>query len=85
MYIGTSTYISLDVWVFHLKPFVLPIDIQHNQCPCPILQSYNREMQVPWRQTYAAEIPHCFAVSRVDNAMPCHRTGFAIEAAGLEM
>ena len=23
-----------QVCVFHIKPFFLPVDMQHNQCPC---------------------------------------------------
>ena len=35
----------------------------------PILQSYNRETRVMWSQNYDTDIPHCYAVLRVDNAM----------------
>ena len=39
---------------FILKPFFLPVGIQHNQCPCRFFNP--TEIQVTWSQTYAREI-----------------------------
>ena len=61
------------VCVLHIKPVFLPIDIQHNQCPCRFFNP--REIQVMWSQNYATEILR-YAANRVDNAMPCHPTGY---------
>ena len=61
-------YIGLGgkhVCVLHVKPFFLPVDIQHKQCPCrffnPVI--YNREMQVMWSPNYAtAEVLRYYVV-----------------------
>ena len=42
--------------VLHIEPSFLPVDIQHNQCPCRCFNP--REIQALWSQNYAsAEIP----------------------------
>ena len=41
--------------VLHIKPFFLPVDIQHNQCPCRLFNP-RAEIQVMWSQNYATEI-----------------------------
>ena len=61
---------------FTIIRFFLPVDIQHNQCPSRFFNPINREVQTLWSQNYDTEILHCCAVLRVDNAMPCHRTGY---------
>ena len=44
------------VCVLYIKPPFLPVDIQHNQCPC---RFYNPgELQVLCSQNYATEILH---------------------------
>ena len=69
----------IGMCVLHIKPVFLPVDIQHKQCPCRFFNPVNREIpvQVMWPLNYATEILHCYAVNRVDNAMPCHQTGSA--------
>ena len=56
--------------VLHIKPFFLPIGIQHNQCPCRFFNP--GEMQAPWSQNYATQryLVVTYAVSEVNNAMP---------------
>ena len=63
--------------VFYIKPFFLPVDIQHNQCPSRFCNF--REVQVVWSQNYAMEILHCYPASRVDNPMPCYHTGYDMD------
>ena len=45
------------VCVLHIKPFFLPIDIEHNQCPCRLFNP-RRDISyvVTWSQSYATEI-----------------------------
>ncbi|MEP2595777.1 MAG: hypothetical protein ABJI92_18985, partial [Kangiellaceae bacterium] len=50
------------VCVLHLKPSFLPVDIQHNQCPCRFFNP--REIQVNWSQNYTIEILHCHVRSK---------------------
>ena len=57
------------VCVLHIKRFLLPVDIQHYQCPCRVFNP--REMQALWSQNHAKYILSCCAVRRVDNALPC--------------
>ena len=40
-----------------------------------------RELQAMWSQNYATEIRHSYAVRRLDNAMPCHKTGKVVPSA----
>ena len=43
---------------------------------CPPSSVLLLEIQALWSQNHDTEILHCNAVSRVDNAMTCHRTGY---------
>ena len=68
--------------VVHIEPFFPPVDIQHTQCPCSsfhLLLPSNRDASsvvTKPRHKPVAEILDCNAVSRVDNAMTFHRTGY---------
>ena len=44
-----------------------------HKCPC---RFFLLEVQALWSQNHNTEILHCYAVSGVDNAMNCHRTGY---------
>ena len=62
---------------FIIRPFFLPGDNQHIQCPCRFFSP--RYIRALWSlQNHATEILEvtCYAVGRGDNAMPCHRTGY---------
>ena len=48
-----SRIFQVCVCVLHMKPFFLPIDIQHNQCPCRFFNP--REIQVLRPQNYVTE------------------------------
>ena len=84
--VGSAAAIPVSVFVLHIKPFFLPVDIQHNQCPCRFFNT--REIQVLWSHNYAPERQqqyYCkllrtrYAVSTlliVDNALPCHHIGY---------
>ena len=54
------------VCVLHIEPFFLPVDIQHNQCPCLFFNPRDKK---------GTSGVYCYAVSREDNAMPGYRTG----------
>ena len=53
------TYYVRIVCVLRIKPFLLPVGIQYNQCPCRFFNP--REIQVMWSQNYATEILRCHA------------------------
>ena len=36
-------YVFMYVHVLHMKPFFLPVDIQHNQCPRQFFDTINRD------------------------------------------
>ena len=55
-----------------MKPWRLPVDIQHALFPCWFYNSYS-EIQAMWPRHYHPEILHCNASRGVDNGMPCHR------------
>ena len=65
------------VCVLHIKPFFLPVDIQHNRCPCGFYKK-----QVMWSQSCATEILRCHVPgmqllsTAVANAMSCHQLPF---------
>ena len=41
-------------WFTSIKPFFLPVDIEHTQCPCRLLPG--REIQALWSQNHDTEI-----------------------------
>ena len=49
---------------------------RHLAHPVSVLILPPREIQALWSENHDTEILHCNAVSRVDNAMSCHRTGY---------
>ena len=60
--------------VLHIKPFLLPVDIQHFVCPCRLSKNSREIQQAMWPRNYnSTEILHCYAVSRADDATPRHR------------
>ena len=63
-----------SVCVLHIKPFFLPVDVQHTQCPCLffLLEIY----KLCGHKTTTQRILHNNVVSRVDNGMTCRRTGY---------
>ena len=64
------------VCVLHIKPFFLPVGIQHNQFRADT--SILEERQVLRSQSCATEIllyVDMYAVSTVGDAMSCHHTG----------
>ena len=63
----------VGVWVLHIKPFFQPVDISTPSVPSILRR---REIQALWSQKRDTEIIHRNAVSRVDIAMACHRTGY---------
>ena len=75
---------STAVCVLGIKPFFLPVDIQHNLCPCRFFNPTRyevEEVKVMWSQSYATDRLHChvpatwYAVSTaVGNEMPWHNT-----------
>ena len=54
------------------RSFHVPVDIQRNQCPRRFLNWGHGRKTTTW---YTNTI-HYDAVSRKDDAMPCHRTGY---------
>ena len=50
------------VMFLQIKPFFLPVDIQHNQASVPMLRPYIEEIQQAlWSQKpYATETAHCY-------------------------
>ena len=65
-YYPGNMYHGRSVFVLHIKPFFIPVDIHHTQCPCRFVLL---ELQALWSQNHDTEIPHCNEVSRVDNAI----------------
>ena len=61
-----SNTILVYVCVLHIKPFFLPVDIQHSQSPC---RFFLLERCKFCGHKTTTEILHCNAVSIVDNAM----------------
>ena len=61
------------VCLVHIKPFFLPVDTQHTQCPC---RFFLLETEALWSQNHDTEILLCNAASRVDYAMTWHRAGY---------
>ena len=69
-------HMSARLCVRHIKPFFLPDDIEHTQCPCSF-SMLERYVHALWSQNCDTEILPFNAVRRVDNVMPCHcRTGY---------
>ena len=60
--------------VIHIKPFSLTRRHPAHRLPVPIFPP--REIQALRSQKHDTEVLHCNAVSRVDNAITCHRTGY---------
>ena len=63
------------VGVLHIKPFFLPVDIQHNQCPCRFYnpRRYTSDVVTKLRQRDTTLPRTRYAVSTaVGNAMACH-------------
>ena len=57
--------------VLHIKPFILPVDIHHTQCP---FRFFLLEIQALWSQNHDTGILHTTVVSRVDYGMTCRRS-----------
>ena len=53
---------------FHIKPFFLPVEIQHTQSVSVLILPPG-EIQALWSQNHGTETLHCNAVISVDNAM----------------
>ena len=65
--------------VLHVKSFILPVDIQHNQCPCRFsryIQNCGHKTTPQRYYVVTYYIPGTwYAVSTVvGNPMPCHHT-----------
>ena len=56
------------VCVLHIKPFFLPVNIRHTQCPC---RFFLLEIQALWWKKHDRDTTSidCNAVVRIDNAM----------------
>ena len=64
------------VCVLHSKPFFLPVDTQHNQCPCRFFNPRRDASFVVTKTEIQRYYVATYAVSTVDEAMPCHHTGY---------
>ena len=70
--ISSSLSPKRDCGSKRVKPFFLPVDIQHNQSPCRFFN--RRELQVTMvcrHKTTPQRYHVLYAVSTVDNAMSC--------------
>jgi len=56
--------------VVHIKPFFVPVDIRHNQCPCRFFNP--REIQALWSLNYATQILHCYVWSKHSSSRQCN-------------
>ena len=66
------------VCVLHIKPFFLPVDIRHNQCPCRFFNprrdtSSSGHKATPMRY-FVATYWYAVSTTAVGNATPCHYT-----------
>ena len=62
----------------YIKPFFLPVDIQHSQCPWRFFNLRRDTSYVVTKLRHRdTALPRTwYAVNRVGNAMPCHHTGY---------
>ena len=76
---------SCGVWFLSVKPFFLPVDIQHTECPVSLLtlRPINRDTMLcghkitPYFEVDTINTAQLYiVVQRVDNAMPCHGTRY---------
>ena len=67
-YPSTSSTTSLSTRRHPAQPVFLPVDIQHNQCPCRFFLLLI-EIQALWSQNHDTRDTTNNATSRVDNAM----------------
>ena len=65
---------STMVCVLCIQPFLCTR--RHPAYPVSVLTFRPREILALWSQNHDTEIIHRNAVKGVDNAMPCHRTGY---------
>ena len=49
------------VCVLHIKPFFLPVDVQHTQCAWRFFLLERYQVQALWSQNHDTEILHCNA------------------------
>ena len=76
---------SYVAYVLHIKPFFLPVDIQHPAQPVsvPILQRGMFKLcghQIT-PQRYEHVLTNAVGTVAVDNAMPCHPTAVVLDIA----
>ena len=67
------------VCVLHIKPLLLPVDIQHNQCPCRFFNSKKNTSSVATilrHRCYFATRYQVCSKNKAAYGMPCHRTGY---------
>ena len=62
---GLDRFFVGCVSVLHMEPSFLPVDIEHNEDPCPPSRLQRDFISVPTTQG-----------SKVDAAIPCHRARF---------
>ena len=76
---SSSLYPKRDCGSERVKPFLLPVDIQHNQCPCRFFNSKKNTSSVATilrHRCYFATRYQVCSKNKAAYGMPCHRTGY---------
>ena len=60
--------LSVCVCVFFIKPFFLPVDIQHNQCPCRFFNPRRDTSSVVASNKHYERKPHTYDRCRSDTS-----------------
>ena len=66
----------MNMYVLHIKPFFLPVDIHHPAHPVSVPFFLLERYKLCGHKITTSDMLHCIDVSRVVNAMTCHRTGY---------